>query len=56
MKQLRPKCSEWVIFDQRMPFDVARAVHGLEARGIDHPRIWTDQRDIEMWKTLEGVA
>ena len=54
MKQLRPKYGEWVIFDHCMPFNVARAFD--EAQGIDHPRIWTDQRDIEMWKTLEGVA
>ena len=25
-----------------------------EAKGIDHPRIWTAERDIEMWKALES--
>ena len=25
-----------------------------EAKGLDHPRIWTAERDIEMWKALEG--
>ena len=25
-----------------------------EARGIWHPRIWTDKRDLEMWEQLQG--
>jgi hypothetical protein len=24
-----------------------------EASGITHPRIWTAERDIEMWKALQ---
>ena len=24
-----------------------------EAKGLDHPRIWTAERDIEMWSALE---
>ena len=24
------------------------------ARGIDTPRIWTAERDIEMWEALQG--
>jgi hypothetical protein len=35
-----------------MPFDVSRAFD--EARGIDRPRIWTAERDREMWAALEG--
>jgi len=35
-----------------MPFDVTRALD--EASGIKHPRIWTAERDIEMWKSLEA--
>jgi glyoxylase-like metal-dependent hydrolase (beta-lactamase superfamily II) len=49
---LRPKYGHWVIFDHCMPFDVTRAFD--EATGHDHPRIWTAERDIEMWATLEG--
>jgi glyoxylase-like metal-dependent hydrolase (beta-lactamase superfamily II) len=49
---LRPKYGHWVIFDHCMPFDVTRAYD--EATGHDHPRIWTAERDIEMWATLEG--
>ena len=49
---LRPKYGHWVIFDHCMPFDVTRAYD--EATGHDHPRIWTAERDLEMWATLEG--
>ncbi|MFN3302491.1 MAG: MBL fold metallo-hydrolase [Roseateles sp.] len=50
---LRPRYGHWVIFDHCMPFDVTRAYD--EAGGIAHPRIWTAERDIEMWKALEGA-
>ncbi|CEJ16136.1 Beta-lactamase precursor [bacterium YEK0313] len=52
MRQLRPKYGHWVIFDHCMPFDVSRAYD--EAQGIDNPRIWTAERDREMWLALEG--
>jgi glyoxylase-like metal-dependent hydrolase (beta-lactamase superfamily II) len=51
MEALRPKYGSWVIFEHCMPFNVTRAYD--EAGGLDHPRIWTDKRDIEMWQTLE---
>lgn len=44
----------WSIFDHCMPFDITRAYD--EASGIRDPRIWTDKRDVEMWKTLEGAG
>jgi glyoxylase-like metal-dependent hydrolase (beta-lactamase superfamily II) len=50
--KLRPKYSQWVIFDHCMPFDVSRAYD--EASGHADPRVWTAERDIEMWKALEG--
>lgn len=49
---LKPKYGHWVIFDHCLPFDVTRAFD--EANGLDHPRIWTAERDREMWATLEG--
>ncbi|WP_295981023.1 MBL fold metallo-hydrolase [uncultured Variovorax sp.] len=49
---LRPTYGHWVIFDHCMPFDVTRAYD--EATGHVHPRIWTAERDIEMWTELEG--
>jgi len=50
--KLQPKYSKWVIFDHCMPFDVSRAYD--EASGHADPRIWTAERDVEMWKALEG--
>jgi glyoxylase-like metal-dependent hydrolase (beta-lactamase superfamily II) len=49
---LQPKYGQWVIFEHCMPFDVSRCFD--EMSGIEHPRIWTAERDIEMWKTLQG--
>jgi glyoxylase-like metal-dependent hydrolase (beta-lactamase superfamily II) len=50
--QLRPKFGSWVIFDHCMPFDVSRAYD--EATQYPDPRIWTAQRDKEMWAALES--
>ena len=52
LARLRPKYGHWVIFDHCMPFDVTRAYD--EATQHRDPRIWTAQRDIDMWKALEG--
>ena len=49
---LKPKFGAWVIFDHCLPFDVTRAYD--EATKYRDPRIWTAQRDKEMWETLEG--
>ncbi|NKE67136.1 MBL fold metallo-hydrolase [Ramlibacter sp. RBP-2] len=49
---LKPKYAHWVIFDHCMPFDVTRCYD--EMTGHADPRIWTAERDVEMWKTLEG--
>jgi hypothetical protein len=51
-EKLKPQFGQWVIFDHCMPFDVSRAYD--EATQYPHPRIWTTERDIEMWKALEG--
>jgi len=51
MGALRPRYGHWVIFEHCMPFNVTRAWD--EARGLDHPRIWTAERDLEMWRALE---
>ncbi|MDE2305053.1 MAG: MBL fold metallo-hydrolase [Gammaproteobacteria bacterium] len=48
---LRPKYGRWVIFDHCMPFDVTRAYD--EATQYPDPRIWTAERDLEMWRQLE---
>ncbi|MGE0421220.1 MAG: MBL fold metallo-hydrolase [Reyranellaceae bacterium] len=54
MAAMRPRYGNWVIFDHCMPFDVSRAYD--EAKGIADPRIWTAERDIEMWKALESPS
>jgi len=54
MEAMRPKYGSWVIFEHCMPFNVSRAFD--EAKGLDHPRIWTAARDVEMWKALEHGA
>jgi glyoxylase-like metal-dependent hydrolase (beta-lactamase superfamily II) len=47
-----PKYSDYAIYEHCLPFNVARAFD--EARGIDTPRIWTAQRDLDMWAALQG--
>jgi len=49
---LAPKYGQWVIFDHCLPFDVSRA---YDECGVHRdPRIWTAQRDKELWQALEG--
>ncbi len=48
---LEPKFGDWVIFEHCLPFDVSRAYD--EAKGITDPRIWTEQRDLDMWASLQ---
>ncbi len=50
--KLHPKYGGWVIFDHCMPFDVTRAYD--EATQYPDPRIWTAERDQQMWHALEG--
>ncbi|PRX35467.1 Glyoxylase, beta-lactamase superfamily II [Meinhardsimonia xiamenensis] len=47
-----PKFSDYAIYEHCLPFNVSRAYD--EARGIDTPRIWTAERDLEMWNALQG--
>lgn len=49
---LKPKYGHWVIFDHCMPFDVTRCFD--EATQYRDPRVWTAERDRQMWETLEG--
>jgi glyoxylase-like metal-dependent hydrolase (beta-lactamase superfamily II) len=49
---LQPRYGHWVIFDHCMPFDVTRAYD--EATQYRDPRIWTAERDRQMWAALEG--
>ena len=49
---LKPQFGHWVIFDHCLPFDVSRAYD--EATAHPDPRIWTAERDKELWQALEG--
>ncbi len=49
---LKPAYGQWVIFDHCMPFDVTRAYD--EATQHADPRIWTAERDRQMWAALEN--
>nr|WP_273437896.1 MBL fold metallo-hydrolase [Sedimenticola selenatireducens] len=44
---LQPQFGDWVIFDHCLPFDITRAYD--EAGEYPDPRIWTAERDTEMW-------
>ena len=46
------KFGDYAIYEHCLPFNVSRAYD--EARGLDHPRIWTAERDVDMWKQLQG--
>ena len=50
--QLEPRYGTFPIFEHTMPFNVQRAWDELD--GIDHPRIWTVERDREVWDALTG--
>lgn len=47
-----PKFARYAIYEHCLPFNVARAYD--EARGIDTPRVWTAERDQQMWEDLQG--
>jgi glyoxylase-like metal-dependent hydrolase (beta-lactamase superfamily II) len=47
-----PKFGDFAIYEHCLPFNVSRAFD--EASGIDHPVIWTAERDREMWAVLQG--
>jgi glyoxylase-like metal-dependent hydrolase (beta-lactamase superfamily II) len=51
-ERLKPTYGRWVIFDHCMPFDVTRAYD--EATQYPDPRIWTAERDQQMWQALES--
>lgn len=50
--KLKPSYGQWVIYDHCMPFDVTRAYD--EATQYPDPRVWTAERDQQMWQSLEG--
>jgi glyoxylase-like metal-dependent hydrolase (beta-lactamase superfamily II) len=51
-KSMDPIFGQVFIYEHCLPFDVTRAYD--EARGIKRPRIWTAERDKEMWAALQA--
>jgi len=49
---LAPKFGQWPIFEHCLPFNVQRLWD--EYDGIDWPRIWTMDRDREVWAKLQS--
>ena len=47
-----PVFGQVFIYEHCLPFDVSRAFD--EASGIKNPRIWTAERDKEMWASLQS--
>lgn len=52
MKKMKSQYGDWVIFEHCMPFNVKRAYD--EANGIKHPKIWTQEIDLQMWNLLNS--
>ena len=50
--KLAPKYKDWVIFEHCLPFDITRCFDESSGDYPD-PRIWTDERDQEMWHSLQ---
>jgi glyoxylase-like metal-dependent hydrolase (beta-lactamase superfamily II) len=49
---LAPVFGRWPIFEHCMPFNVQRLWDELD--GVDWPRIWTAERDREVWAEMHG--
>jgi glyoxylase-like metal-dependent hydrolase (beta-lactamase superfamily II) len=49
---MRPKFGDWPIYQHVLAFDVSRAYD--ELTGIEHPRVWTAERDQALWNTLHN--
>jgi glyoxylase-like metal-dependent hydrolase (beta-lactamase superfamily II) len=47
-----PKFGSFAIYEHCLPFNASRAFD--EASGINHPVIWTAERDRQMWEALQG--
>ncbi len=49
---LAPQFGAWPIFEHCLPFNVQRLWD--EYDGIERPRVWTAERDREVWDALQG--
>ena len=51
-RHMDPRFGQVFIYEHCLPFDVTRAYD--EASGARDPRIWTAERDREMWAALQA--
>jgi glyoxylase-like metal-dependent hydrolase (beta-lactamase superfamily II) len=51
-KSMDPIFGQVFIYEHCLPFDVSRAYD--EAKGLKIPRVWTAERDKEMWASLQA--
>ena len=51
-QHMDPVFGQVFIYEHCLPFDVSRAFD--EASGMAHPRIWTAERDKQMWAALQA--
>ena len=49
---MKPRFGEWPVFQHVLPFDVSRM--NEELAGVEHPTIWTAERDQQLWDILRG--
>ncbi|MEU0570204.1 MBL fold metallo-hydrolase [Nonomuraea sp. NPDC005983] len=49
---LEPRYGSWPIFEHCLPFNVSRLWDELD--GVERPRIWTAERDREVWEQLQS--
>ena len=49
---MKPRFGDWPVFQHVLPFDVSRACD--ELRGVEHPVVWTAERDRELWAALRS--
>jgi glyoxylase-like metal-dependent hydrolase (beta-lactamase superfamily II) len=47
---MEPEFGNWPVFRHVLPFDVVRAHE--ELTGVEHPSVWTAERDVELWNLL----
>ncbi|MDA0633024.1 MBL fold metallo-hydrolase [Nonomuraea sp. MCN248] len=51
-RALAPRYGAWPIFEHCLPFNVSRLWDELD--GVERPRVWTAERDREVWARLQG--
>ncbi|MEV0620670.1 MBL fold metallo-hydrolase [Nonomuraea sp. NPDC050404] len=51
-RALEPRFGRWPIFEHCMPFNVSRLWD--ELHGVERPKIWTAERDRQVWDELQG--